>query len=68
MRLIKTLSFAVVHFTVAFSVAYAVTGSLVVGGLVALIEPAVNTLAYYVHECIWDSYIRDVPAASAQPA
>lgn len=49
----KTLSFAVVHFTVAFSVAYLLSGSFLVGGLIALIEPVINTVAYYFHEKIW---------------
>jgi uncharacterized membrane protein len=49
----KTLTFAVMHFTIAFAVAYVLTGSLVVGGAVALVEPAVNTLGFYVHEKIW---------------
>ena len=50
----KTFSFALVHFTVAFSLGFAMTGSLVVGGALALVEPAVNTLAYHVHERIWE--------------
>lgn len=49
----KTLSFALMHFTVAFGVAYILTGSVVVGGLVALVEPAVNTVAFYFHERLW---------------
>jgi uncharacterized membrane protein len=49
----KTLSFAAVHFTVAFGVGYALTGSVVVGGVMALVEPAVNTVAYYFHEKVW---------------
>ena len=49
----KTLSFATVHFGVAFSVGYAMTGSLAVGGAIALVEPAVNTVAYFFHEKIW---------------
>ena len=52
----KTLSFAVMHFSVAFGVTYAITGSLVLGGAVALIEPAINTIAYYFHEKIWNRY------------
>ena len=51
--MIKTISFAVMHFSVAFGVAYALTGDLAVGGAVALVEPAVNTVAYYFHEKIW---------------
>jgi uncharacterized membrane protein len=50
----KTMTFAVVHFSVAFSVAYAMSGSLIIGGGIALIEPAVNTAAYYFHEKIWN--------------
>ena len=49
----KTFSFAVVHFSVAFSVAYLFTGSIWVGGALALLEPALNTLAYHAHEKVW---------------
>ncbi|MFV8817040.1 DUF2061 domain-containing protein [Haliea sp. E17] len=49
----KTMSFAAVHFTVAFSVGYALSGSLAVGSAIALVEPAVNTVAYYFHELCW---------------
>ena len=36
----KTITFACMHFSVAFTVAYLLTGSAVVGGAVALVEPA----------------------------
>lgn len=49
----KTLSFAAVHFSVAFAVGYALTGSLRVGSAMALIEPCCNTVAYYFHEKFW---------------
>ncbi len=49
----KTMSFAVVHFTVAFTVGYLMTGSVLVGGAIALVEPAVNTVAYHFHELAW---------------
>ncbi len=49
----KTLSFAVMHFSVAFAVAYILTGSVLIGGLLALVEPAVNTVAFYFHEQFW---------------
>lgn len=49
----KTMSFAVLHFSVAFSVAYIMTGSLLVGGAIALVEPAINTIAYHFHELFW---------------
>ena len=50
----KTMSFAAVHFTVAFSVGYFMTGSVLVGGAIALVEPAINTVAYYLHEQYWN--------------
>ena len=49
----KTFSFAAVHFCVAFTVGYVMTGSALVGGAMALVEPAINTIAYYFHERIW---------------
>ncbi|HRX62275.1 MAG TPA: DUF2061 domain-containing protein [Candidatus Competibacter sp.] len=55
--MIKTFSFALVHITVAFSVVYAMTGSMLAGGLVALVEPACNTVAYHFHEKVW-AFIR----------
>lgn len=51
--MLKTLSFAAVHFTVAFTIGYLLTGSVLVGGTLALIEPACNTIAYYFHEKAW---------------
>lgn len=49
----KTISFAVIHFTVAFTVAYLLTGDMILGSLIALIEPMVNTMAFYFHEKVW---------------
>ena len=49
----KTLSFACVHFTVAFALGYLMTGSVAVGGTVALIEPLCNTVAFHLHEKAW---------------
>jgi uncharacterized membrane protein len=49
----KTFSFAAVHFSVAFMVGYLMTGSVWVGGALALVEPACNTVAFHFHEKIW---------------
>jgi len=49
----KTVTFAIVHFTVAFAVGYLMTGSVMVGGAIALVEPMVNTIAYHLHELVW---------------
>lgn len=50
---VKTASFATVHFSVAFSVVYLITGDALVGGLMALLEPSINTVVYYFHEKTW---------------
>jgi uncharacterized membrane protein len=52
----KTISFAIIHFITAFSVAWLMTGSLLVGGAVALVEPAVNTVIFFFHEKLWERF------------
>ncbi|MDO4658175.1 MULTISPECIES: DUF2061 domain-containing protein [Kingella] len=52
----KTFTFAVLHFSVAFSVAYVLTGSLGISSAVALVEPMVNTVAFYFHEKAWQKF------------
>jgi len=62
----KTASFAVLHFSVAFSVGYALTGSALVGGTIALVEPAVNTVVFFFHEKAWakiEAYRSDLETA-----
>lgn len=49
----KTLTFAAMHFCIAFSIAWVLTGDVLVGGLVAIVEPAFNTVAFFFHEKIW---------------
>lgn len=56
--MIKTITFAIMHFSIAFGVTYLITGDLVLGGLVAIIEPAVNTVGYFFHEKIWQKLDR----------
>lgn len=53
-RIKKTGSFAVVHFSVAFTVSYLLTGSAVIAGALAIIEPMVNTVAFFIHDWTWD--------------
>lgn len=60
----KTVSFAAVHFSVAFSVGYVMTGSVAVGGVIALVEPAVNTVAYFFHEKVWERFAPRPPSVS----
>jgi len=51
--LMKTASFAALHFSIGFGVAYLISGSLPVAFGVALIEPAVNTVVFFFHERAW---------------
>jgi uncharacterized membrane protein len=63
--MMKTISFAAVHFTVAFTVAYIMSGSVLFGGAIALVEPAINTVAYYFHEQVWNRLGRVEPMVPA---
>jgi uncharacterized membrane protein len=50
----KTVTFAITHMGVAFLVGWALTGSAAIGGALALVEPLVNTVAYFFHEKLWE--------------
>ncbi|HBN9710213.1 TPA: DUF2061 domain-containing protein [Pseudomonas aeruginosa] len=63
--MLKTLTFTAMHFVIAFSVAYALTGSIAVGGLVAAVEPLCNSVGFYFHEKIWKRFEKD---GTARPA
>ncbi len=52
-ELAKTLTFALLHLLVGFSVAYAFTGSVAIASGVALVEPLVNAVVFYFHELGW---------------
>lgn len=56
--ILKTLSYAMVHFTVAFGVVYLLTGSVPIATGVALLEPLANTVAYFFHERAWSFFGR----------
>ncbi|HLT63808.1 MAG TPA: DUF2061 domain-containing protein [Pseudohongiella sp.] len=49
----KTATFAVLHMSTAFTVAWVMTGDVMVGGAVALVEPAINTVVFFFHEKVW---------------
>lgn len=65
LSLAKTATFAALHFGVAFSVAYLLTGSIGVASALALIEPLANTVAFFFHERAWDRFSRRAPPAAA---
>jgi uncharacterized membrane protein len=52
--MVKTATFTVMHFSIAFTVVYLMTGDALVGGAVALVEPLINSAGYFVHERIWE--------------
>ncbi|HCX69060.1 DUF2061 domain-containing protein [Parvibaculum sp.] len=58
--LVKTMTYAALHFSVGFGVTYALTGEFAIAAGVALIEPAVNTVVFFFHEKAWAHY----PAAA----
>lgn len=51
--LVKTFTYLAVHLTVAFTIGYIITGSIEIAGLITLIEPCANAVAFFFHEKIW---------------
>ena len=49
----KTASYSLTHLVVAVSVAYALTEDWRIAHGIGLIEPAIQTVAYAVHERVW---------------
>ena len=60
--LVKTTTFATLHFAVGFGVTYALTGSIAIATGVALIEPMVNTVVFFLHERVWHRFGKTVSA------
>lgn len=52
----KKTSQVVAHMAIAFAIAYAVTGSVVFGGLAIVIEPVINVLLLPLHEKAWAAF------------
>ena len=50
----KTLSYYIMHITVAMLVGYFVTGSLAMAIALSLIEPTVQAVAFFFHEKFWE--------------
>lgn len=63
-QLAKTLTFALLHLIVGFSVTYAFTGSVAIASGVAIVEPLVNTVVFYIHELGWQRYGAGKPSAA----
>ena len=58
---IKTCSYAVMHMVVAIAVAFVLSGSWKVALAIGLIEPMVQTVAYFFHEKFWHKYEGETP-------
>ncbi|WPC06645.1 DUF2061 domain-containing protein [Pseudomonas benzenivorans] len=65
--MLKTLTFTLMHFCIAFAVTYALTGSVAASGLVAAIEPLCNSLGFYCHEKIWQRFERGQHPKAERP-
>ncbi len=50
----KTLSYYIMHITVAALVAFLVTGNLVMALTLSLLEPTVQAFAFFFHERAWN--------------
>ena len=50
---LKTASYSAMHFVVAIAVTFAITGDWRAALAVGLIEPAVQTVAFLVHDRLW---------------
>jgi uncharacterized membrane protein len=50
----------IIHLAIGFAIAYAVTGSVALGGLAVLIEPVLNVLLVPFHERAWHRRLRGV--------
>lgn len=51
----EKLSQTALHASVAFGVMWAVTGSMALGGLAALVEPVCNVIVLPFHDRLWDT-------------
>ena len=61
----KSAAFGVMHLGIAFSVAYAFTGSITIAGAMTVVEPLVNTVAHYFFDGWWER--RRIARAAATP-
>jgi uncharacterized membrane protein len=52
----KTLSYYIMHITVAMMVAYLVTGNLIMAATLSLLEPTAQAFAFFFHEKVWSRF------------
>ena len=52
----KTLSYYIMHISVAMIVAYMITSNLLMAATLSLIEPTVQAFAFFFHEKVWNYF------------
>ncbi|MCX7946275.1 MAG: DUF2061 domain-containing protein [Hydrogenophilus sp.] len=62
---IKTLTYFLLHITVAILVAYAITRDWQAALALSLIEPLVQSIAYLIHERLWQKRLAPSPRSPA---
>ncbi|MEZ5838902.1 MAG: DUF2061 domain-containing protein [Hyphomicrobiales bacterium] len=61
---LKTISYGTVHVAVATTVAYLLTGNFTAALGIGLIEPAIQTGVFALHEMVWEGRTNAANAAS----
>ncbi len=64
----KSAVFGVMHLGIAFSLGYALTGSITVAGALTLVEPLANTVAHYFFDRWWTAREQRLASAEQSPA
>lgn len=62
----KTGSYAIMHFIVAITVAYILTRDWRAALAIGVLEPVVQTFAFYFHDRAWSKHERSEAASPAQ--
>ena len=57
-RIAKTATYGVMHVTVATALAYMLTGNMAIALSIGLLEPAVQTVFFFMHESAWEKWQR----------
>jgi uncharacterized membrane protein len=63
----KTFAFGAIHLVIAVTLGYLFTGSFVLAGALAIVEPLCNTVAHYFFDRWWDRR-GEAAATAAEPA
>ncbi len=50
----KTLSYYIMHVSVAMLVGYLVTSNIWMAITLSLLEPTIQAVAYFIHERVWE--------------